>query len=107
MNSVYVIGTLDTKAAELRYAVERVRAAGATAVLVDISTTPSGAVADVSAETVADHHPAGRQAVLGLSDRGAAVTAMGEALAHLHLLWQDGLLRRRLDDDGIVRFMHA
>jgi hypothetical protein len=33
--------------------------------------------------------------------------AMGEALAHLHLLWFDGLLRRRLHDDGIVRFMHA
>ena len=33
--------------------------------------------------------------------------AMGEALAHLHLLWFDGSLRRRLDDDGIVRFVRA
>jgi glyoxylase-like metal-dependent hydrolase (beta-lactamase superfamily II) len=33
--------------------------------------------------------------------------AMGEALAHLHLLWFDGTLRRRLDDDGIIRFVRG
>jgi hypothetical protein len=33
--------------------------------------------------------------------------AMGEALAHLHKLWFDGALRRRLDGDGIVRFRRA
>nr|WP_314623913.1 MBL fold metallo-hydrolase [uncultured Noviherbaspirillum sp.] len=33
--------------------------------------------------------------------------AMGEALAHLHLLWFDGALRRRLDDDGVIRFVRA
>ena len=30
--------------------------------------------------------------------------AMGEALAHLHLLWFEGKLQRRLDGDGIYRF---
>ena len=30
--------------------------------------------------------------------------AMGESIAHLHLLWHDGRLRRRLDSDGIYRF---
>ena len=30
--------------------------------------------------------------------------AMGEALAHLHLLWFDGRLQRRLSVDGIYRF---
>jgi glyoxylase-like metal-dependent hydrolase (beta-lactamase superfamily II) len=30
--------------------------------------------------------------------------ALGEALAHLHKLWADGLLRRVLGDDGVVRF---
>ncbi|HQX85357.1 MAG TPA: Tm-1-like ATP-binding domain-containing protein, partial [Aestuariivirga sp.] len=45
MKTVYVIGTCDTKEAELRYAVERVKAAGAMALLVDISTTPSSAAA--------------------------------------------------------------
>ena len=45
MKPVYVVGTCDTKEAELRYAVERVIAAGAPALLVDISTTPSTATA--------------------------------------------------------------
>ena len=81
MKTVYVVGTLDTKADELRYAADRVRAAGAIALLVDISTTPGGRDADVSAEIVASHHPQGRAAVLGLTDRGAAVAAMGEALS--------------------------
>lgn len=30
--------------------------------------------------------------------------AMGETLAHLHLLWFDGQLRRTLDDSGVHRF---
>ena len=30
--------------------------------------------------------------------------AMGEAVAHLHLLWFEGQLRRRLGDDGVYRF---
>jgi glyoxylase-like metal-dependent hydrolase (beta-lactamase superfamily II) len=30
--------------------------------------------------------------------------AIGEALAHLHKLWFDGALRRRVDSDGIIRF---
>ncbi|WP_426103727.1 MBL fold metallo-hydrolase [Massilia sp. TSP1-1-2] len=30
--------------------------------------------------------------------------ALGEALAHLHKLWFDGLLRRVIGDDGIIRF---
>jgi hypothetical protein len=30
--------------------------------------------------------------------------AVGEALAHLHKLWYDGILRRVTGDDGIIRF---
>ena len=30
--------------------------------------------------------------------------AMGESIAHLHLLWHDGRLRRCVSDDGIYRF---
>ena len=81
MKTVYVIGTCDTKEAELRYAVERVRAAGAGCVLVDISTAPSTAAADVTPEMVAGQHPQGAGAVLSQVDRGRAVTAMGDALA--------------------------
>jgi uncharacterized protein (UPF0261 family) len=77
---VYIVGTFDTKEAELRYAASCVKAAGAPAVLVDISATPSTAEADVTPAMVAAHHPGGAGAVLGLSDRGEAVTAMAEAL---------------------------
>lgn len=89
MKRVYVIGTCDTKDAELRYAVERVRSAGAAALLVDISTTPSAAAAEVTPEMVARHHPKGADAVLGHSDRGQAVTAMAEALTAFLLSRQD------------------
>ena len=30
--------------------------------------------------------------------------ALGEALAHLHKLWYDGILRRVIGDDGVIRF---
>lgn len=30
--------------------------------------------------------------------------ALGEALAHLHKLWYDGLLERTMDADGVIRF---
>jgi glyoxylase-like metal-dependent hydrolase (beta-lactamase superfamily II) len=33
--------------------------------------------------------------------------AMGEALAHLHKLWFDGRLSRRMDEDGVMRFLRA
>ncbi len=82
MPKVYVIGTMDTKAAELRFAKRRMEKAGASAVLVDVSTSAVSAKADVSAREVAQHHPKGEAAVLGLSDRGAAVGAMAEALSH-------------------------
>ena len=82
MGRVYVVGTMDTKAAELRYAAERVRAAGAEAVVVDVGTGagPAVAGADIDAVEVAAHHPRGAGAVLGLKDRGEAVTAMAAAL---------------------------
>lgn len=79
-SKVYVIGTLDTKAAELGYAVERVQAAGADAVLVDVGTAPGDRPADVTAAEVAAQHPDGAASVLGLTDRGQAVSAMGKAL---------------------------
>jgi len=32
--------------------------------------------------------------------------AMGEAVAHLHVLWQSGQVQRQLGADGVYRF-HA
>lgn len=81
MPKVYVVGTMDTKEPELRYAAERVRAAGAEAVLVDVGTQRAGVGADVTAAVVATHHPEGSGAVLGLTDRGKAVSAMAKALS--------------------------
>ncbi|WP_376089441.1 Tm-1-like ATP-binding domain-containing protein [Roseomonas sp. CCTCC AB2023176] len=80
MAKVYVIGTMDTKAAELRFATDCVRGAGAEALLVDVGTKGHGHAADVPAEEVASRHPDGAGAVLGLNDRGLAVVGMAEAL---------------------------
>lgn len=77
---VYVIGTCDTKEAELSYACACIRAMGGKAVLVDVGTRAPGAAPDVTAAHVAAHHPEGADAVLGGTDRGQAVSAMAEAL---------------------------
>ncbi len=89
MKPVYVIGTFDTKAAELDHAAAMVSRAGATAITLDISTTPSKAKTSASAVEIANHHPAGAKAVLGLSDRGEAVSAMAEALTRYLMQQQD------------------
>ncbi len=91
---VYIIGTLDTKGEELRYAQRMVEKAGAKTVLVDVSTTAHKAKADVSARAVARFHPKGEAAVLGLDDRGAAVSAMALALT--------GYLTSRPDVGGVL-----
>lgn len=80
MSKVYVIGTMDTKGEELRFAAECLRRAGATPVLVDVGTRGTGQGAGVTAAEIAAHHPEGASAVLGHDDRGAAVGAMAEAL---------------------------
>lgn len=93
MGKVYVVGTLDTKAAELAYAKQAVLAAGAEALLIDVGTRQAGGTADVSAAEIAAYHPGGAAAVLGLADRGQAVSAMARALT--------GFLATR-DDIGAV-----
>ena len=75
----YVVGTCDTKGAELRYACGLLRAAGVEPVLVDIGTRSEGGDADIRAADVAAHHPEGPDAVF-VNDRGQAVAAMAEAL---------------------------
>jgi uncharacterized protein (UPF0261 family) len=86
---VYVIGTCDTKGDELRFARDCLRRAGVRPVLVDVSTAAPDDHADVAAASVADHHPEGRDAVLGLGDRGQAVSAMAEALKRYLLTRKD------------------
>ena len=91
---IYVAGTCDTKGPELRYAADLIDRAGAKALIADVSTTPSGFAADISADAIAAFHPDGPAAVLGLSDRGQAVAAMAQAFARFMLSRNDvaGLL---------------
>ena len=74
-----MVGTLDTKGAELRYFRDRVVAAGVDATLVDVSTSGDESQADVTPTEVAAHHPAGRGGgvhrrprVVGRGDVGGA-----------------------------------
>lgn len=90
---VYVVGTCDTKAEELNYACQRIREAGASAVLVDVGTKSDYDKADVTAREVAAHHPEGADAVFSANERGAAVSAMAISL---------GRLLRERDDIGCV-----
>jgi uncharacterized protein (UPF0261 family) len=79
MGTVYIVGTCDTKEAELVYAKEAVRRAGAEAVLVDVGTGGACAAADVSREEVLRALPhGGSEPAAG--DRGAAVQRMADAL---------------------------
>ncbi|HKJ96069.1 MAG TPA: Tm-1-like ATP-binding domain-containing protein [Gammaproteobacteria bacterium] len=80
MKKVYVVGTCDTKADELRYVRDLVVGDGVPAVLVDVGTRDAFGGADVSAREVASFHDGGADAVLGGDDRGASVGAMAEAL---------------------------
>lgn len=80
MALAYVVGTHDTKHAELSYVAGLARAAGAEVRTVDVSTRPGrDSVADVGAAEVAAHHPDGPDAVF-TGDRGSAVSAMAVAL---------------------------
>ena len=96
MERAYIVGTLDTKGAELLYLHDLLAAQGIAGCVVDVGTGGGGAPAgaDVSAAEVAAHHPDGADAVLGLDDRGAAVAAMGEALSRF--------LPTRADIGGVI-----
>ncbi|CAN7653219.1 Tm-1-like ATP-binding domain-containing protein [Neorhizobium sp. LjRoot104] len=80
MGKVYIVGTCDTKFAELDYARRAARQAGAEAILVDVGTQDAHPGTDVAAGEVAARHPSGAAAVLGQTDRGTAISAMAEAL---------------------------
>jgi uncharacterized protein (UPF0261 family) len=81
MKHIFVVGTCDTKGAELEYLRQLISAAGGDVMLIDVGTGTPGVRADVPAAQVAGCHPQGANAVLGGDDRGSAVAAMGEAFA--------------------------
>lgn len=81
MKQVLVVGTADTKGAELAFLADAVACAGAPVLTVDVGTRAASIEVDIAAETVAACHPEGADAVLGGNDRGVAVAAMGSAFA--------------------------
>jgi len=81
MKRVYVAGTADTKGPELLYVKSLIEAAGVPALLVDVGIKAPKVAVDVAASAIAAMHPKGAQFVLGSTDRGVAVEAMGGAFA--------------------------
>lgn len=76
---VAVVGTYDTKAEELYYVRDLISKSGVTAKLVDVSPRGS-ADGDVTAATIKAALPGTAAKIDGTDDRGAAVSAMSEAL---------------------------
>ena len=76
---IYLVGTSDTKAAEITYLADLLKSGGAAVCVVDVGTRTAGCSADVTAQVVAAYHPEGADAVLGGDDRGHAVAAMSDA----------------------------
>ena len=91
--TVLVVGTLDTKGAELRFIRDIIAGSGLRTRLVDVSTSGRLSTCDVPAQEIALNHGRGGSAVFG-ADRGASVTAMAEAFAK----W----LRRQRNVAGII-----
>ncbi len=93
MGSAYVVGTFDTKGAELHYVAGLLRAAGAPVTTVDVSTSRRSAETTVTSAEVAAHHPGGEEAVF-TGDRGSAVAGMATAFTRY--------LGGRADVDGVL-----
>lgn len=94
MKRIYVVGTADTKGEELAFLADAITAGGAIVCRVDVGTRDATIPVDIGAMEIADHHPGGRDAVLGGNDRGAAVAAMGIAFARF--------VQSRTDISGII-----
>ena len=73
-----VVGTFDTKGAELLFIRDRLRALGIPVRTVDLSTSGKISRADVTPMQVAAMHPRGSSAVFS-GDRGESVAAMADA----------------------------
>jgi uncharacterized protein (UPF0261 family) len=90
---VLIVGTLDTKGAELRFIRDIIAESGLRTRLVDVSTSGKLSTCDIPAQEIALNHGRGGAGVFG-ADRGASVTAMADAFAK----W----LRRQGNVAGII-----
>ena len=77
-DEVYVVGTFDTKGAELSFIRDRLVDHGLRVRTVDLSTFGRPSMADIPPHMVAGYHPGGANAVF-TGDRGASVSAMADA----------------------------
>jgi uncharacterized protein (UPF0261 family) len=91
----YVAGTFDTKARELLYLADCLKAGGIAVTTVDLSTSggTASSAADISALTVATYHPMAAGAVF-TGERGSAVAAMAQAFT--------AFIRTREDLAGLI-----
>ena len=75
---IYVVGTADTKGAELRFVADAIRRNGGDPVIVDVGMRAPAITPDIPAAEVAGN---GTSRALNLMDRGAAVSAIAGAFA--------------------------
>jgi uncharacterized protein (UPF0261 family) len=75
-----VVGTYDTKGAELGFVRERLEMLGIPVKTIDLSTSGKPSTADVTPDEIASMHRGGLSAVF-TEDRGQSITAMAEAFA--------------------------
>jgi uncharacterized protein (UPF0261 family) len=82
MAAVALVGTLDTKGPDFAFLADRLRAAGAEVIVVDVGTgDPDGLTPDIDGETVAAAAGTTRAELRAAADRGRAVTEMGRGAA--------------------------
>jgi uncharacterized protein (UPF0261 family) len=102
MTTVVLVGTLDTKGAELAFVRDRLADAGCEVIVVDggvmgTSSGPSGFAPDVTADDVARAGGEDRRALAAAGDRSTAMAAMRAGVTHVVLdLFRRGQL------DGIL-----
>lgn len=78
MSHVYVVGTADTKGAELAFLADEIRRRGGAPLIVDVGTRAAAIAVDVPASEVARF---GEEGLLSIDDRGTAVAGMARAFA--------------------------
>jgi len=78
MPRIHVVGTADTKGAELAFLADEIRRRGGTPVTVDVGTRSATIPTDISARDIAAF---GESSLLTIDDRGTAVAGMARAFA--------------------------
>lgn len=95
METVVLIGTLDTKGKEYQFVTDRIRSAGCEAILIDVGVLGSPQTpAHLTREDVARAAGTGLEALVKRNDRGFAMEQMAAGAAELvRRLYQEGRLQ--------------